>query len=100
MMKLMLFSGSTELAEVLPRLPLAGLSAALGGGLGVVLGIGFVAACACLVAAALGGFGERSVSGIKVSLVLAIVCALAYMIVQALFAAGGITENITPTAIN
>ncbi|MBV8141688.1 MAG: hypothetical protein JO279_18385 [Verrucomicrobia bacterium] len=84
----------------LPKLPVAALAQALGGGLGVVLGIGFVAACACLVAAALGGFGERSVSGIKVSLVLAIVCALAYMIVQALFTAGGITENITPTAVN
>jgi hypothetical protein len=84
----------------LPRLPVAALAQALGGGLGVVLGIGFVAACACLVAAALGGFGEISVSGIKVSLVLAIVCALAYMIVQALFTAGGITENITPTAVN
>jgi hypothetical protein len=84
----------------LPRLPVAALAQALGAGLGVILGIGFVAACACLVAAALGGFGERSVSGIKVSLVLAIVCALAYMIVQALFTAGGITENITPTAVN
>ena len=92
MLKLIFFS--------LPRLPLAGLSAALGSGLGVVLGIGFVAACAALVGAALGGFGERSISGIKVSLVLAIVCALAYLIVQALFTAGGVTQNINPTAVN
>jgi hypothetical protein len=53
-----------------------------------------------LVAAALGGFGERSIAGIKVSLVLAIVCALAYLIVTALFQAGGITTNIQPQAIN
>jgi len=78
----------------------AGLTAALGAGLGVILGIGFVAACASLVAAALGGFGERSIAGIKVSLVLAIVCALAYLIVTALFQAGGITTNIQPQAIN
>lgn len=82
-------------------LPLAaGLSQALGQGLGVVLGVGFVAACASLVAAALGGFGERSIAGIKVSLILAIVCALAYLIVQTLFNAGGISQNITPQAIN
>jgi hypothetical protein len=78
----------------------AGLSQALGAGLGLILGIGFVAAVAALVGSALGGFGERSISGIKVSLILAIVCALAYLIVQALFAAGGINQNITPQPIN
>jgi hypothetical protein len=78
----------------------AGLAQALGQGLGVVLGIGFVAACACLVASALSGFGERSISGIKVSLVLAIICALAWLIVTALFQAGGIAQTITPTAVN
>jgi hypothetical protein len=78
----------------------AGLSSALGQGLGLVLSIGFVAACAALVGSALGGFGERSISGIKISLILAIICALAYLIVKALFDAGGIATNITPSAIN
>jgi hypothetical protein len=76
------------------------LSQALGAGLGVILGVGFLASVAALVGAALGGFGERSISGIKISLVLAVVCALAYLIVQALFNAGGISTNITPQAIN
>ncbi len=35
-----------------------------------------------------------------ISLVLAIICALAYLIVQALFQAGGIQTNISPQAIN
>jgi hypothetical protein len=78
----------------------AGLTAALGSGLGLILGVGFLASCASLVASALGGFGERSLAGIKVSLICAIVCALAYLITQALFSAGGVPTNITPTAIN
>jgi hypothetical protein len=78
----------------------AGLSQALGSGLGLIMGIGFLSSCASLVASALGGFGERSLGGIKVSLVCAIVCALAYLIVQALFNAGGVPTNITPQAIN
>jgi hypothetical protein len=83
------------------NLPLAaGLQQALGSGLGLILGIGFLASCASLVASALGGFGERSLAGIKVSLICAIVCALAYLIVQALFQAGGVPTNISPQAIN
>jgi hypothetical protein len=78
----------------------AGLTQALGAGLGLILQIGFVAACAALVGSALGGFGERSISGIKISLILAIICALAYLIVQALFNAGGLATNITPQMIN
>jgi hypothetical protein len=68
----------------------AGLTQAMGAGLGLILAIGFLASCASLVASALGGFGERSLAGIKVSLICAIVCALAYLIVQALFNAGGV----------
>jgi len=78
----------------------AGLTQALGSGLGLILGIGFLASCASLVASALGGFGERSLAGIKVSLICAIVCALAFLIVQALFSAGGVPVNIQPQAIN
>jgi hypothetical protein len=88
---------------VLPKLTFviaAGLTQAMGAGLGLILAIGFLASCASLVASALGGFGERSLAGIKVSLICAIVCALAYLIVQALFNAGGVPTNITPTAIN
>jgi hypothetical protein len=88
-------------SNMFTNLPLAaGLNQALGSGLGLILGIGFVAAVAALVGAALGGFGERSISGIKISLILAIICALAYLIVQALFTAGGITTNIQPQQIN
>jgi hypothetical protein len=78
----------------------AGLNAALGQGLGVLLGIGFVASVVALVASALGGFGERSISGTKVSLVLAVICALSWLVVTALFQAGGIAQTITPTAVN
>lgn len=78
----------------------AGLGQALGAGLGVITSIGFVASVASLIAAALGGFGERSISGIKVSLVLAIICALAFLIAVALFQAGGVPVNITPTQVN
>jgi hypothetical protein len=93
---------SKSLLISLSNLPLAaaGLSQALGQGLGIVLSIGFLAAVASLVAAALGGFGERSIAGIKVSLVLAIICGLAYVIVQAIFQAGGVGQNITPQAVN
>jgi hypothetical protein len=72
----------------------AGLTQAEGQGLGVILGIGFVASVVSLVAAALGGFGERSVSGVKVSLVLACVCGLAFVLTQSFFAAGGVPQNI------
>jgi len=78
----------------------AGLAGALGQGLGIIFGIGFVGSCVALLASALGGFGERSIAGVKVSLVLAVVCALSYLIVQALFTAGGIAQNINPAAIN
>jgi hypothetical protein len=78
----------------------AGLNQAMGMGLGLILGIGFLASCASLVASALGGFGERSLSGVKISIVCAIICALAYLITQALFQAGGVPVNITPQAIN
>jgi lipopolysaccharide export LptBFGC system permease protein LptF len=77
-----------------------GLAQQLGSGLGIILGIGFLASCTCLVASALSGFGERSIAGIKVSLVLAIICGLAYVIVQAIFQAGGVAQTIAPTAIN
>lgn len=72
----------------------AGLTQAEGQGLGVILGIGFIACVVSLVAAALGGFGERSVAGVKVSLVLAVVVGLSYLITQAMFAAGGVPSNI------
>ena len=88
---------------MLPKLTFviaAGLNQALGAGLGLIFGIGFLASCASLVSAALGGFGERSLSGIKISLVLAVVCALAFLIVQSLFQAGGVPVNIQPTGIN
>lgn len=78
----------------------AGLNAALGSGLGLILGIGFLASVTSLVASALGGFGERSLSGIKISLILAIITGLAYLICQAVFAAGGVPQTIAPQAIN
>jgi hypothetical protein len=78
----------------------AGLTQAMGAGLGLILAIGFLASCASLVSSALGAFGERSLAGIKISLICAIVCALAYLIVQALFSAGNVPVNITPQAIN
>jgi hypothetical protein len=76
------------------------LAQAIGKGLGIVLGIGFLAAVASLVAAALGGFGERSISGIKISLVLAIICGLSYLIVNAVFVAGGVPQNVVAAPIN
>ena len=74
----------------------AGLAAAEGQGLGLILGIGFIGSVVALVASCLGGFGERSIAGVKVSLVLAVICGLSYLIVQALFTSGGIAPNINP----
>jgi hypothetical protein len=73
---------------------------AIGSGLAIILGFGFLASCAALVASCLGGFGERSIAGTKVSLVLAIICGLAYLIVQAAFAAGGVPQNIQVGQLN
>jgi hypothetical protein len=78
----------------------AGLAQALGAAVGLLQAIGFVASVACLIAAALGGMSERGLQGIKISLILAVIAALAFLIAQALFVAGGANINISPTAIN
>ena len=78
----------------------AGLSQALGTAAGVLNAIGFLAAFGCLIGASLSGMGERGIQGIKIALILAIVAGLAFLIAQAIFAAGGATPNITPQPIN
>lgn len=67
---------------------------------GVIEGVGFIAAAAALIGSVISGFGERSVSGMKISLILAIIAGCAFLIVGAFFAAGGWQTQITPTALN
>lgn len=78
----------------------AGLLQALQTAAGVIQGIGFLAAAAALIGSVISGFGERSVSGLKISLILAIVAGVAFLIVGAFFAAGGWATQITPGALN
>ena len=76
----------------------AGLGQALGSAGGVINGIGLVAVFGGLIGAAINGLGERNMGGMKTSLVISAVGALAWLIAQAMFAAGGNAPNITLNA--
>jgi hypothetical protein len=78
----------------------AALLEALDTAAAVIQGIGFLAAASALIGACISGFGERSISGLKISLILAIIAGLAFLIAQAFFSAGGWTSTITPGALN
>jgi len=78
----------------------AGLLQALNTAAAVINGIGLLAAAASLIGACLSGMGERSIAGMKTSLVLAVVAGLAFLIAQAMFAAGGWATQVSPGALN
>jgi hypothetical protein len=78
----------------------AGLAQALGSAVGIIQGISMVAVFGGLVGAAVSALSERHIGGIKTSLVIAAVGALAWIIVTSFFASSGINTNIEPTAIN
>lgn len=67
---------------------------------GVINGVGFVAAAAALIGACISGFGERSVSGLKISLILAVIAGTAFLVAGAFFSAGGWNTTVTPGALN
>lgn len=78
----------------------AGLVQALGGAAGIIQGISMVTCFASLAGATISAMSERATSGIKVSLIIAAIAALAWLITTAFFTAGGWAGNITPQAIN
>jgi len=78
----------------------AGLAQALGMAAGIINAFGLVAVFGGLIGACISALSERHVGGVKTSLVIAAVGGLAWVIAQAMFAAGGNTVNITPQAVN
>ena len=72
----------------------AGLLPALGAVAGVINALALVVVFAALVGAAVNAFGERNVGGVKTSLMIAGFGALAWLLAQAMFAAGGNAPNI------
>ena len=79
---------------------LADLAQGLGSAAGTISAISMVAVFGGLVGAAVSGLSERHIGGIKTSLVIAAVGALAWLVTTAFFGASGIANNITPTALN
>ena len=75
-----------------PFLLAAGLAQALGMAAGIINAFGLVAVFGGLIGACISALSERHVGGVKTSLVIAAVGGLAWVIAQAMFAAGG-----TPT---
>jgi hypothetical protein len=77
--------------EILFSNPLlaAGLNAALGNAAAVIQAIGLVAVFGGLIGACVAALSERGLAGVKTSLVIAAIGGLAWLIAQAMFAAGG-----------
>ena len=79
------------------------LLAALGGALGITAGVinavALVAVFGSLVGAIISAMGERNTGGIKTSLVIAAVGGVAWLLAQAMFAAGGAAPNVQMQAI-
>jgi hypothetical protein len=77
--------------------------AALGGALGIAAGVinavGLVVVFAGLIGTAVSALGERNVAGIKTSLAISAVGGCAWLLAQAMFAAGGAAPNVTMQAI-
>jgi hypothetical protein len=78
----------------------ASLAQALGQLAGILNAFGLVAVFGGLIGACISALSERHVGGVKTSLVISGVGGLAWVIAQAMFAAGGSTTNITPSAVN
>ena len=78
----------------------AGLAQALGMAAGIINAFGLVAVFGGLIGACISALSERHVGGVKTSLVIAAVGGLAWVIAQAMFAAGGTQTNLQLQAIN
>jgi len=82
---------------------LAALGNALGNALGITAGVinavALVAVFGSLVGAIISAMGERNTGGIKTSLVIAAVGGVAWLLAQAMFAAGGAAPNVQMQAI-
>ena len=78
----------------------AGLAQALGQAAGIINAFGLVAVFGGLIGACISALSERHVGGVKTSLVIAAVGGLAWVIAQAMFAAGGTQPNLQLQAVN
>src|ERR1700736_5551660 len=78
----------------------AGLAHSLGQAAGIINSFGLVAVFGGLIGACISALSERHVGGVKTSLVIIAVGGLAWVIAQAMFAAGGNAVNITPQSVN
>lgn len=78
----------------------AGLGQALGAAAGILQNIGLVAVFGGIISAIISALSERHVGTILISLVIAAVGGLSWLIATAMFAAGGANINITPGGIN
>ncbi len=78
----------------------AGLMQALSNAAGVINAIGFIAVFGGLIGAAIMALSERHIGGVKTAIVIALVAGLAFLIVGALFTAGGQNVNMTIGGIN
>src|ERR1700759_2444470 len=67
----------------------AGLAQALGMAAGIINAFGLVAVFGGLIGACISALSERHIGGVKTSLVISAVGGLAWVIAQAMFAAGG-----------
>ena len=81
-------------------LPFLALAQQLGAAAGIINAVGLVAMFGGLVGACIAALSERHVGGVKTSLIIAAVGGLAFVIAQAMFAAGGQQTNIQLQAIN
>jgi hypothetical protein len=78
----------------------ASLAQSLGMMAGILNGFGLVAVFGGLIGACISALSERHVGGVKTSLVISGVGGLAWVIAQAMFAAGGAQINLQMQAIN
>ena len=78
----------------------AGLAQALGMAAGIINAFGLVAVFGGLIGACISALSERHVGGVKTSLVISAVGGLAWVIAQAMFAAGGTQTNLQMQAVN
>src|ERR1700730_14310041 len=78
----------------------AGLAQSLGQAAGIINAFGLVAVFGGLIGACISALSERHVGGVKTSLVIAAVGGLAWVIAQAMFAAGGTQPNLQLQAVN
>jgi hypothetical protein len=78
----------------------ASLLQALSGAAGIIAAIGFIVMVGALIGACVEALMQRHVGGVKVAIVIAAVAGLAFVICGAMWAAGGMPNNINITAIN